>query len=51
MPRAQAWLAAQQLLGHPLVLVQPGHKKTYKRGRIGTAGQRQALAGQPLGRR
>ena len=34
---AQRWLAAHQLNGHPLVLVQAGHKKTHKRGRIGTA--------------
>jgi heptosyltransferase III len=33
---ARAWLQDQGLLGRPLVLVQPGHKKTYKRGRIGT---------------
>lgn len=35
---AQAWLQRHGLDGHPLVLVQAGHKKTYKRGRIGTAG-------------
>ncbi|MDT7834733.1 glycosyltransferase family 9 protein [Aquabacterium sp. OR-4] len=34
--QAEAWLAAQGLLGRPLVLVQPGHKKTYKRGKVGT---------------
>lgn len=33
---ADAWLAAQGLGGRPLVLLQPGHKKTHKRGRIGT---------------
>lgn len=33
---AAAWLAAQGLGGRPLVLMQPGHKKTHKRGRIGT---------------
>jgi heptosyltransferase-2/heptosyltransferase-3 len=37
-PQAQAWLREQGLAGHPLVLVQPGHKKTFKRGRIGTSG-------------
>lgn len=31
------WLRAHGLDGRPLVLVQPGHKKTHKRGRIGTA--------------
>jgi heptosyltransferase III len=35
--QTQAWLKAQRLDGRPLVLVQPGHKKTHKRGRIGTA--------------
>lgn len=35
--QAGAWLGTQGLQGRPLVLVQPGHKKTYKRGRIGTA--------------
>ena len=34
---ATAWLQAQGLAGRPLVLVQPGHKKTHKRGRLGTA--------------
>lgn len=34
---ARAWLQRQGLSGRPLVLIQPGHKKTYKRGRIGTA--------------
>ena len=33
---ADAWLAARGLDGRPLVLLQPGHKKTHKRGRIGT---------------
>lgn len=33
----QDWLQSQGLLpSQPLVLVQPGHKKTFKRGRIGT---------------
>ncbi|MBL8349259.1 MAG: hypothetical protein JNL87_03010, partial [Burkholderiaceae bacterium] len=32
------WLAQQGLSSHRLVLVQPGHKKTHKRGRIATAG-------------
>lgn len=32
------WLQAQGLAGHRLVLVQPGHKKTHKRGRLATAG-------------
>ena len=31
-----AWLAVHGLIGFPLVLLQPGHKKTHKRGRIGT---------------
>lgn len=31
-----AWLAARGWDGAPLVLVQPGHKKTHKRGRITT---------------
>ena len=31
------WLQAQGLAGHRIVLMQPGHKKTHKRGRIGTA--------------
>jgi heptosyltransferase-2/heptosyltransferase-3 len=34
----RAWLTTQGLAGHPLVLVQPGHKKTHKRGRLATAG-------------
>ena len=33
---AARWLAAKGLSDVPLVLVQPGHKKTHKRGRIGT---------------
>lgn len=33
---ADVWLAARGLSGRPLVLLQPGHKKTHKRGRIGT---------------
>lgn len=32
-----SWLRQQGLDRHALVLVQPGHKKTHKRGRIGTA--------------
>jgi heptosyltransferase-2/heptosyltransferase-3 len=35
---AEGWLQAHGLAGHPLVLLQPGHKKTHKRGRIATAG-------------
>jgi heptosyltransferase-2/heptosyltransferase-3 len=34
---AEAWLAAKGIAGRPLVLVQPGHKKTHKRGRIATS--------------
>lgn len=37
--QAEAWLQQHGLAGRPLVLVQPGHKKTHKRGRIGTATQ------------
>lgn len=33
---AAAWLLRQGLDSRPLVLVQPGHKKTHKRGRLGT---------------
>jgi heptosyltransferase-2/heptosyltransferase-3 len=33
----EAWVQAQGLAGHRLVLLQPGHKKTHKRGRIATA--------------
>ena len=33
----RAWLQAQGLTGYRLVLVQPGHKKTHKRGRLATA--------------
>jgi heptosyltransferase-2/heptosyltransferase-3 len=32
------WLAARGLVPGRFVLVQPGHKKTHKRGRIGTGG-------------
>jgi heptosyltransferase-2/heptosyltransferase-3 len=32
----QQWLQQHGLHERPLVLLQPGHKKTYKRGRIGT---------------
>src|SRR5688572_9331914 len=35
--RTQAWLQRRGLADHPLVLLQPGHKKTHKRGRINTA--------------
>ncbi len=31
------WLLRQGLAGRPLVLVQPGHKKTHRRGRLATA--------------
>lgn len=34
---AQSWLAEHGWSERPLVLVQPGHKKTHKRGRIATA--------------
>lgn len=34
---AERWLASKGLAAKPLVLVQPGHKKTHKRGRIGTS--------------
>lgn len=34
---AEIWRVHNGLVGHPLVLVQPGHKKTHKRGRIGTS--------------
>ncbi len=30
------WLDERGWAGHPIVLMQPGHKKTFKRGRIGT---------------
>jgi heptosyltransferase III len=33
---AQRWLQSRGLADRPVVLVQPGHKKTYKRGRIAT---------------
>jgi hypothetical protein len=35
-----AWLQRQGWAECPLVLMQPGHKKTFKRGRIGTAEHR-----------
>jgi heptosyltransferase-2/heptosyltransferase-3 len=35
---AEAWLHRAGLHEQPLVLVQPGHKKTHKRGRLATAG-------------
>lgn len=35
--QVQQWLQQQALNDRPLVLVQPGHKKTHKRGRIATA--------------
>ena len=35
--QTQAWLQQHGLAEQPLVLLQPGHKKTHKRGRIGTA--------------
>jgi heptosyltransferase-2/heptosyltransferase-3 len=34
--QTQQWLQRQGLHGQPLILLQPGHKKTHKRGRIGT---------------
>ena len=34
--QADRWLRDLGLEGRPLVLVQPGHKKTHKRGRVGT---------------
>jgi heptosyltransferase-2/heptosyltransferase-3 len=33
---ARQWLVQHRLNERPLVLLQPGHKKTHKRGRIGT---------------
>ncbi|MFN0185940.1 MAG: glycosyltransferase family 9 protein [Aquabacterium sp.] len=33
-----AWLRQRGLQGRPLILLQPGNKKTFKRGRIATAG-------------
>lgn len=33
---AHRWLAARGLDGQPFVLIQPGHKKTHKRGRLAT---------------
>jgi len=35
--QTEAWLRQHGLVDRPLVLLQPGHKKTHKRGRIGTA--------------
>jgi len=35
--QTRQWLQQHGLGGRPLVLLQPGHKKTHKRGRIGTA--------------
>lgn len=35
--QTRQWLQQHGLAGRPLVLVQPGHKKTHKRGRIATA--------------
>jgi len=35
--QTQQWLREHALNDRPLVLVQPGHKKTHKRGRIATA--------------
>ncbi len=35
---AAQWIARHGLAGRPLVLLQPGHKKTHKRGRLATAG-------------
>lgn len=37
MLQARQWLQQHALAARPLVLVQPGHKKTHKRGRIATA--------------
>ena len=34
--QTEAWLRQHGLADRPLVLLQPGHKKTHKRGRIGT---------------
>jgi len=34
--QTRAWLQGQRLDGRPIVLLQPGHKKTHKRGRIAT---------------
>lgn len=33
---ARQWLQHHGLAGRPIVLLQPGHKKTHKRGRVGT---------------
>lgn len=35
---AREWLLLHDLAERPIVLVQPGHKKTHKRGRLGTRG-------------
>jgi heptosyltransferase-2/heptosyltransferase-3 len=35
--QTELWLRQQGLDGRPLLLLQPGHKKTHKRGRIATA--------------
>jgi heptosyltransferase-2/heptosyltransferase-3 len=35
--RVDGWLQREGWAAGPLVLMQPGHKKTFKRGRIGTA--------------
>ena len=35
--QTEAWLRQHGLADRPLVLLQPGHKKTHKRGRIATA--------------
>jgi heptosyltransferase III len=35
--RTDAWLRQHGLANRPLILLQPGHKKTHKRGRIATA--------------
>jgi heptosyltransferase III len=34
--QTQAWLQRHGLHQQPLILLQPGHKKTHKRGRVGT---------------
>jgi lipopolysaccharide heptosyltransferase III len=36
--QTQQWLQRHGLHERPLILLQPGHKKTHKRGRIGTGG-------------
>ena len=35
--QTEAWLQQHRLAERPLILLQPGHKKTHKRGRIATA--------------